>query len=114
MVQGATPSNSSRFTSTDMGLLHMIALDLNNLDDAQLAWLETDLRAANAVRHKTPWIMVMSHFPLAHSAVDEHWNHSLAHYLSGEERTGECLTTTCVHLSARLSALAQMRWYSTA
>ena len=57
-----------RYSSTDVGLIHIVGLDLNNLDAAQLAWLDTDLAAANANRAETPWIMVSSHFPLFHSA----------------------------------------------
>ena len=57
---GTTPSNTSRYASTDIGLLHMVGLDLNSLDPTQIAWLEADLAHANENRDKTPWIMVMS------------------------------------------------------
>ena len=40
---GTTPSNSSRYASTDIGLLHMVGLDMNSLDPTQIAWLEKDL-----------------------------------------------------------------------
>eukprot|EP01052_Picozoa_sp_SAG31_P004964 SAG31_NODE_212_length_20157_cov_9.648868_9_plen_258_part_00 len=78
------PSNTSRYASTDIGLLHMVGLDLNRVDDAQLAWLEADLQHVNANREKTPWIMVMSHFPIYHSKIESHLDHSLAHYLGDE------------------------------
>jgi hypothetical protein len=60
---------------------------------AQLAWLEKDLTAVNANRGKTPWIMVMSHFPIYHSTVNAHLDYSLAHYL-GDEITGEVSAIT--------------------
>jgi hypothetical protein len=66
-AHGNVPSNTSRYASTDIGLLHMVGLDLNKIDDAQLAWLEADLQAVNKNRERTPWIMVMSHFPIYHS-----------------------------------------------
>jgi hypothetical protein len=81
-AHGTTPSNTSRYSSTDVGLLHMVALDLNQFDPGQIAWLQTDLAAVN--RSRTPWIMVMSHFPLFHSGVQAHLNHSLAHYMGDE------------------------------
>ena len=69
-----TPSGTSRYYSVDFGLIHFVALDLNmyNAVDpcgepcrrSQLAWLEEDLKQANANRGKVPWIVAMSHFPL--------------------------------------------------
>ena len=52
-MHGPIPSNTSRYTSADIGLVHMVGLDLNTLDPGQLAWLESDLALANAnrVRH---------------------------------------------------------------
>ena len=87
---GFVPSNTSRYTSADVGLIHMIGLDLNELDPTQLAWLEDDLARANQPlgRSKTPWIMVMSHFPLFHTQTTAHANMSAAHY-TGDERMGE-------------------------
>ena len=84
-LHGATPSNTSRYASSTIGLIHMIGLDLNNLDDAQLAWLETDLAAADANRANVPWIMVASHFPIYHSAAVEHRNASYLSYVGDEE-----------------------------
>lgn len=83
---GLIPSNTSRYISTDIGLIHMVGLDLNNLDPAQLAWFEADLARVN--RSKTPWIMVMSHFPVFHTQTAAHANMSAAHY-RGDERMGE-------------------------
>lgn len=61
-LHGSTvPSNTSRYASTNLGLIHMVGLDLNNLDPDQLAWLEADLVHVNKKRESTPWIMVMSH-----------------------------------------------------
>jgi hypothetical protein len=39
-LHGTTPSNTSRYASTDLGLIHMVGLDLNRLDKEQLAWLD--------------------------------------------------------------------------
>ena len=68
------PSGTSRYYSVDFGLIHFVALDLNMYNgvdtcgetcrDAQLAWLEEDLKQANANRDSVPWIVAMSHFPL--------------------------------------------------
>jgi hypothetical protein len=85
---GVIPSNTSRYTSADIGLIHMVGLDLNDLDTVQLAWLEADLARVNQNRSKTPWIMVMSHFPLFHTQTAAHANMSAAHY-TGDERMGE-------------------------
>ena len=57
--------------SVDIGLVHLIGLDLNvyffpseyaGYRAAQLAWLEKDLAAVD--RSKTPWVVATSHFPL--------------------------------------------------
>ena len=78
-THGPVPSNTSRYTSADIGLIHMVGLDLNTLDPAQLAWLEADLARANENRTRTPWIMVASHFPLFHSVTSAHANMSAAY-----------------------------------
>ena len=78
-THGPIPSNTSRYTSADIGLIHMVGLDLNTLDPAQLAWLEADLARANENRTRTPWIMVASHFPLFHSVTSAHANMSAAY-----------------------------------
>ena len=53
-LHSGMPSNTSRFYSVDLGLIHFVALDLNlyngvdlcgeNCRQAQLKWLEEDLR----------------------------------------------------------------------
>lgn len=55
--------------------MHMIVLNtmpyLNLRDDLrveQLAWLEKDLKAANAQREKVPWIVIATHVPMYCSA----------------------------------------------
>lgn len=87
-LQGLIPSNTSRYVSADIGLMHIVGLDLNDLDPVQLAWLEADLQRVNENRSKTPWIMVMSHFPVFHTATSANANMSAAHY-RGDERMGE-------------------------
>ena len=49
----AKPSNTSRYVSADVGLVHLVGLDLNNLDANQLAWLDQDLMHAHANRSAT-------------------------------------------------------------
>eukprot|EP00656_Telonema_subtile_P040233 TRINITY_DN452_c0_g1_i1.p1 TRINITY_DN452_c0_g1~~TRINITY_DN452_c0_g1_i1.p1 ORF type:complete len:602 (-),score=155.73 TRINITY_DN452_c0_g1_i1:145-1950(-) len=58
------PSNTSRYFSVDIGMIHIAAVDLNagSLGDAQSAWLEADLAAVD--RSVTPWVFGTSHFPL--------------------------------------------------
>lgn len=74
-IYGSVPSNTSRYYSVDLGLIHFVALDLNLYNgvdtlcgdacrQAQLTWLEEDLRNANENRADVPWIVAMSHFPL--------------------------------------------------
>ena len=55
-VHNAVPSNTSRYTATDLGIVHVIGLDLMNFDAAQAAWLEADLKAAAANRKAVPWM----------------------------------------------------------
>lgn len=61
---GGVPSNTSRYFSVNVGKLHIAALDLNNFDSNQSAWLEADLKSVQ--RDTTPWTIVTSHFPLVH------------------------------------------------
>ena len=71
---GPNPSGSSRYFSSDVGLVHLVALDFNlyyGADScgepckaAQLAWFENDLQLATANRAAVPWIIVTSHFPI--------------------------------------------------
>jgi len=87
-VHSSVPSNTSRYTSTDFGLVHVIGLDLMNLDDGQLAWFEADLKAAAANRAAVPWIMASAHYPLYHATYAENGHKSAAHFL-GEEGEAE-------------------------
>eukprot|EP01065_Artemidia_motanka_P019005 TRINITY_DN2242_c0_g1_i1.p1 TRINITY_DN2242_c0_g1~~TRINITY_DN2242_c0_g1_i1.p1 ORF type:complete len:772 (+),score=296.86 TRINITY_DN2242_c0_g1_i1:54-2318(+) len=90
---GANPSGTSRYFSADVGLVHIIALDLNlyyGLDPCgdscrkeQLTWLEADLKAANANREKVPWVAALSHFPLFCSGC--HGAESMPLYYGSEE-----------------------------
>jgi len=71
---GSHPSNTSRYFSVDLGLVHLIALDLNmyfGVDPcgspckaAQLQWLEDDLKLANTNRENVPWVLAFSHYPM--------------------------------------------------
>ena len=69
----------------------MVGLDLNDLDPEQLAWLEADLTEVNKNRTKTPWIMIMSHFPIFHSKIEENKGASAAAYV-GDEKMGDYAT----------------------
>jgi len=65
-------SGTSRFYSVDIGLVHVIALDMNAYYFAteeafiqpQLRWLEQDLQKAAANRERVPWIIMTAHHPL--------------------------------------------------
>ena len=81
-IHAEIPSNTSRYFSIDVGLVHIAGLDLNNLDLGQLAWLEKDLKAVD--RSKTPWIIVSSHFPLYHATVSQNMDASASYYI-GED-----------------------------
>ena len=76
----AEPSNTSRWFSVDIGLIHLVALDGNVYDwgiyhsetgyrQAQLSWLRKDLTAASENREKVPWILMLSHYPIYCSSV---------------------------------------------
>mmetsp|Transcript_17259 Transcript_17259/g.44979 ORF Transcript_17259/g.44979 Transcript_17259/m.44979 type:complete len:583 (+) Transcript_17259:71-1819(+) len=86
-VHGPTPTFNSRYVSSNFGLIHMVGLDLNNLDDGQVAWLEQDLAAAQANRQNVPWIMVTSHFPIHHTDLYEHADASAEYYVGLEAET---------------------------
>ena len=81
-IHASVPSNTSRYFSIDVGLVHIAGLDLNSLDIGQLAWLEEDLKAVN--RSNTPWILVSSHFPLYHATVSQNLDASASYYI-GED-----------------------------
>ena len=81
-IHAEVPSNTSRYFSIDIGLIHIAGLDLNRLDADQLTWLNADLAAVN--RTKTPWIIVSSHFPLYHATVNANMEQYSAAYYIGE------------------------------
>lgn len=103
-LHGSTPSGTSRYNSIDIGLFHIVALDLNpgkspdgstewalwnNTEggkgpSAQGLWLEADLAAAVANRRKVPWIIVTSHFPLLHTMLEANSRTSASHYIGDE------------------------------
>jgi len=74
----AAPSNTSRYFSVDIGPIHIVGLDLNNLDKEQLKWLDADLKDVD--RSKMPWILVSSHFPLYHPSLFSNFNASNSFY----------------------------------
>jgi len=69
---GSGASKTSRYYSTDLGLVHFVALDLNAYymdadspyQKPQLEWLAQDLKAACANKGSVPWIVVGSHYPI--------------------------------------------------
>ena len=86
-THGATPSGTSRWYSINIGNMHLVGLDLGQTgvgtgpgtlaetpgpwadrEAKQIAWLKQDLAAVD--RKVTPWVMVMSHFPLYHTSLD--------------------------------------------
>jgi hypothetical protein len=81
-AHGTVPSHTSRYFAVDVGIVHVVGLDLNNLDPKQLDWLDRDLSAVD--RTHTPWIIVSSHFPLHHATVDVNPMASAAYY-NGDE-----------------------------
>ena len=95
-VHNAVPSNTSRYTATDHGLVHVIGLDLMHFDDTQVAWLEADLKAAAANRAAVPWIMASAHYPIYHASIQRNRHASAKHFLEdvGEaEIAGQPLPT---------------------
>jgi hypothetical protein len=84
-VHGSVPSNTSRYFGTDLGLMHIVGLDLNNLDDGQLAWLDADLSAAVNNRQTVPWIIVNSHFPIYHPSLNGENLTASAHRFTDDE-----------------------------
>lgn len=120
-LHSTVPSNTSRYGSVDIGLIHYAGLDLNDLDQGQLAWLEEDLAAANANRANTPWIIVSSHFPVWSKAMADARPASLSleHYLEDENvehydmyDSFACLLLHCVHACFRKAEprLAVFEW----
>lgn len=89
-VHNAVPSNTSRYTATDYGLIHIAGIDLMNFDPKQAAWFEADLKAAAANREKVPWIMATAHIPLYSADIAANLDKSAAHFL-GEEGEHEIM-----------------------
>lgn len=85
VAHSARPSGTSRYFSVDVGLVHIAALDLDNLDAAQLAWLDADLAAAERNRGAVPWIVATSHFPLYHVSISERGGVSDAEFYRHDE-----------------------------
>lgn len=94
---GTVPSNTSRYTSTNIGMIHIAGIDLMTFDDAQIAWLEKDLQAANSNREQVPWIMVAAHYQLYYVGLFEHWNASASIFYGekAEMYKGEARFETC-------------------
>jgi len=111
---GSRPSGTSRYNSIDIGLFHIVGLDLdpgqspdgssvwalwNNSEggkgaSAQGLWLDQDLAAADANRANVPWVIVTSHFPLQHTMLRQNGHKSAAHYVgnAGEDSSGRAFS----------------------
>lgn len=111
---GSMPSGTSRYNSVDIGLFHIVGLDLDPGPDpggqgtwslwnstagpggpsAQGLWLEQDLAAAHANRANVPWIIVTSHFPLRSTMLEANALKSAKHYVGndGEDSAGRAFT----------------------
>ena len=110
---GAThPSNTSRYFSADVGLVHLIALDFNlyygfdacgdSCKAAQLLWFEEDLKMATANRGAVPWIVAMSHFPVFCTGCAGNGVDASAYYASTDaERFGNANATAAAAFEAR-------------
>jgi len=77
------PSNTSQYFAVNLGLAHIIGIDLNSPDliepgTPQYQWLIEDLAAVD--RTVTPWVFVTSHFPVYHAAAAANADASAAHY----------------------------------
>ena len=87
-VHGSKPSGTSQWMSVDIGLIHLVGLDLDPghapgppvFSGVQEAWLDQDLAAANANRANVPWIIVTSHFPLYNARFEGQDQASAAFY----------------------------------
>jgi len=112
---GPRPSGTSRYNSVDIGLFHIVGLDLdpgpgpetkdgawalwNSTEgpggmSAQGLWLEQDLAAANANRANVPWVIVTSHFPLQNTMLAANSAKSARHYVGtdGEDSAERAFT----------------------
>ena len=86
------PSKTSRYFSLTLGLIHIVGLDLNNLDDGQLQWLE---RSGSVNRAESPWIFASSHFPMYHPLMQANLNASSTFFL-GDGREVFTATILCL------------------
>jgi hypothetical protein len=113
-THGSTPSHSSRYFSTDFGLVHLIALDFNlyygedpcgePCKQAQLKWFEQDLAAANKNRDAVPWVFAMAHFPVFCTGCGANFV-SAAYYASDDaEYYGNCNITAGAAFDAAAAA----------
>ena len=109
----AHPSNTSRYFSADVGLVHLIGLDFNmyygvdacvdRCKAAQLAWFEEDLRIASANRKNVPWIIAMSHYPLFCTGCAGNSVDSSAYYASDDaERFGNANASAAAAFEAQI------------
>lgn len=77
------PSHTSQYFSVNLGLVHIIGIDLNSPaliqpGTPQYDWLVEDLEAVE--RSVTPWVFVTSHFPLYHAQAAMNPEASAAYY----------------------------------
>lgn len=94
-VHGSKPSGTSQWYSVDLGLIHLVGLDLDPgtpphgpiFAGVQQSWLEQDLAAANANRANVPWIIVTSHFPIYNAKFEGNLDASASWYLGLEAET---------------------------
>merc|ERR1711871_1375364 len=82
-AHSGVPSNTSQYFAVNLGLAHIIGIDLNSAaliapGSAQYEWLVRDLEAVD--RNVTPWVFVTSHFPLYHATAALNLNASAAYY----------------------------------
>jgi len=71
-LTGGVPSGTSRYYSSNVGVVHFVSLDFNAYYfdtekpyiQPQLEWLAKDLAAAQANRKAVPWIVLQSHYPM--------------------------------------------------
>eukprot|EP00756_Hemistasia_phaeocysticola_P036841 Hpha_TRINITY_DN16663_c1_g2::TRINITY_DN16663_c1_g2_i1::g.181626::m.181626 len=102
-TNGVVPSNTSRYTSTNIGLLHIAGIDLMNFDTKQKEWLEANLKAANENRKQVPWIIVAAHYQIYHVSVEENRDASAEMFFSEDSealknetlRWRKCTTPGC-------------------
>ena len=107
------PSNTSRYFSANVGLVHLIGLDFNlyygcdacgdACKAAQLAWFEADLKMATTNRANVPWIVAVSHFPVFCTGCAGNGVDASAYYASTDaERFGNANATAAAAFEARV------------